>query len=226
MHTENDRSIYKDVYNLDVAYKIACEQVARLGIEQQCQKSGASCQAQGSHRIITLLFLNERYQFTLPEIEFSKVEGAGDVPLRERILMLHYFIQAKGSPLSGRMITYKELQEGINYFPIFYKRAIGPLVNNFGSEPQRLLNAAETLGGHKADYGDAAATINVFSRVPITLVLWKGDEEFAPEGNIMFDSTISDYLTNDDIHVLCETIAWRLVRLAKAGGDNPGKSRR
>jgi hypothetical protein len=37
---------------------------------------------------------------------------------------------------------------------------------------------------------------------------------------MMFDSTIPDYLSNDDIHTLCENIAWRLVRLLKTGGDN------
>ena len=48
--------------------------------------------------------------------------------------------------------------------------------------------------------------------VPVTFVLWKGDEELPPEGNILFDSTISEYLSVEDINVLCEIIAWRLVR--------------
>ena len=61
--------------------------------------------------------------------------------------------------------------------------------------------------------------INAFKHVPVTIALWQGDAEFAPEGNVMFDSTISDYLTNDDIHTLCENIAWKLVRLLKTEGD-------
>jgi len=121
--------------------------------------------------------------------------------------------QAKGTPTSGAIISYKELPEGTNYFRSFSKRAIKPLVDHFGDSPDRLLDSAEKLGGSKADYGDVAVTVNAFSRVPITIVLWQGDEEFPPEGNIIFDSTISDYLTTEDINVLCEIIAWRLVRL-------------
>ena len=68
-----------------------------------------------------------------------------------------------------------------------------------------------------------AVTINAFPRVPVTLVLWRGDDEFPPEGNLMFDSTVPDYLTSDDTHALCEIIAWRLVKLLKAGGDSSGK---
>ena len=48
----------------------------------------------------------------------------------------------------------------------------------------------------------------------MTFVLWRGDAEFPPEGSILFDSNVSNYLSNDDIHALCEGIAWRLVRTA------------
>lgn len=141
--------------------------------------------------------------------------------MQDKILMLHYLISAKGTPLSNRMITYKELPEGANYFPNFAQRVIKPLIGYFGKEPHRLIDVAGKLGGSSADYGDAAVTINVFSRVPITFVLWRGDDEFAPRGSIMFDSTIPDYLSTEDINVLCASIAWKLVRLL--GGDNPGR---
>ncbi len=103
------------------------------------------------------------------------------------------------------------MPEGANYFPTFSKRAIKPLLDHFGREPERLIGAAEKLGGHKVDYGDVAVTINAFSYVPITLVLWRGNGEFVPEGSILFDSTVSDYLSTEDINVLCETIIWKLV---------------
>jgi hypothetical protein len=82
-------------------------------------------------------------------------------------------------------------------------------------EPHRLIDAAAKLGGHKANYGDVAVTIKAFSYVPITLVLWRGDEEFAPSGSTIFDATISDYLSTEDITVLCETITWKLVKALK-----------
>ena len=80
-----------------------------------------------------------------------------------------------------------------------------------------MIAAAEKLGGRRVDYGDIAVTIDAFPRVPVTMVLWRGDAEFPPEGNILFDSTITDYLSAEDINVLCETIAWRLVRSVDHG---------
>lgn len=209
-------------YGYKLAYQLAAEKLAKIGdIEQQCLR----CEARyiASRKAIALDYLNRPYLISLPTADVSPETGEEILPIREKILILHYFIQAKGTPLSNKLITYKELKDGINYFPIFSKRAISPLVTFFGNEPHLLLDIAGLLGGHKADYGDAAVTINAFSRVPVTLALWKGDDEFAPEGTIMFDSTISDYLTNDDVHALCETIAWKLVKLLKAGGDNPDR---
>ena len=209
-------------YAHGLAYRLAREQLAGIDdIEQQCLKSGAQYLA--SEKAIIINYLNQSYRISLPDAEVSFTTGEEAVPIRDKILILHYFTRAKGTPLSDKLITYKELPDGINYFPVFAKRAIKPIVNYFGNEPHRLLDIASTLGGRKTDYGDTAVTINAFKQVPVTIVLWQGDAEFPSEGSLMFDRTISDYLTNDDIHTLCENIAWRLVRLLK-GGDKSGKS--
>jgi hypothetical protein len=211
-------------YGYGLAYKLAGEQLARLeNIEQQCRQSGAVCEVIDGKTVITLAYLDQQYQVTLPDIEILLKDSQEGVPLRDKILILHYLTQAKGTPPSGRMIAYKELPEGAVYFPMFFKRAIKPLTDHFGSEPQRLPDFAAMLGGHGASYGDVAVTINAFSRVPITFVLWRGDEEFSPEGNILFDSSITDYLTTEDINVLCEAIAWRLVKALKAEDDKRGR---
>ena len=218
-------SIKKDKeYGYEFAYQLAREQLAGIdNLEQQCRKSSA--QYIDSQKAIITVYLNQSYLITLPDVEISLMNKKEEtVPIRDKILILHYLTLAKGTPLSNKVITYKELPEGINYFPTFYKRAIKPLVSHFGNEPYRLLDMAGIFDGHKANYGDAAVIINAFSRVPITLVLWQGDDEFPPEGSILFDSTISDYLSTEDINVLCETIAWRLVKLLKSGGDNPDRN--
>ncbi len=210
-------------YGYELAYKLACEGLAGIGdIEQQCCKSSARYLEIDSKKVIVIEYLNQSYLISLPEIEISLVNSEEPVPIKDKILMLHYLTLAKGTPLSNKLITYKELPGGINYFPTFSKRAIKPLLDHFGKEPERLVDVAAKFGGYKVDYGDVAVTINAFSQVPITLVLWQADEEFPTEGNILFDSTISEYLSTEDVNVLCEAIAWRLVRLV--GGDNPGRN--
>ena len=203
-------------YGYELAYRLACEQLAKIDdIEQQCIKSGATYEVTDSRKTAVLEYLNRLYKISLPDIDVSLMDSEEVVPLRDKILILHYFTQAKGTPLSDKIMAYKELPGGDCYLPTFFKRAINPVVDNFGEEPEKLLEVAEILGGHKADYGDVAVTINPFSKVPITFILWRGDDEFPPTGNIIFDSTIPDYLTTEDTHTLCEIIAWRLVKAYK-----------
>ncbi len=205
----------------ELAYKIARERLAEIkDIEMQCRKSGARYLA--DEKSIALEYLNSPYRITLPGGEVSFAASAETVPARDKILVLHYFIRAKGTPLTGQLITYKELHEGINYYPTFFKRAIDPIISSFKEQPERLSEIAANLGGSKSDYGDIAVTIRAFPNVPLTIVLWRGDKEFPPEGNILFDSTIGDYLPTEDITILCEVIAWKLVRNLKTGGDAPG----
>jgi hypothetical protein len=205
----------------ELAYKIAREQLAgTTDIEQQCRKSGGRYLAK--EKTVIIDHLNRSYKINLPDGEVSLTDSQEEVPIREKILILHYFIRAMGTPLSGNIITYKELHEGINYYPTFFKRAIEPVVTNFKDAPEKLLEMAKTLGGRRSDYGDTAVTINAFPYVPLTIVLWRGDSEFPPDGNIMFDSTIPDYLPTEDITIVCEMIAWKLVRLLKTGGGTLG----
>jgi len=194
----------------DLSYKLACEQLAKISdIRQQCRKSSARYIEPNE---IVINYLNQPYHIMILDCKILLEDSGTEAPLRDKILILHYFTGAKGTPATGKSIAYKQLQGGLSYFPAFSQRAIGPLVKNFGRGPELLTKAAAKLGGREADYGDVSVTINAFDRVPITLVLWKGDEEVSPNGNILFDANISDYLSTEDVTVLCETITWKLVK--------------
>ena len=208
-------------YAHDLAYSIILKRLGEIeDIEEQCRKSGARYQGPG--KSIEIDYLNRSYGISYPGGDISYSDEAGEVPIKDRILMLDYFTRASGNPPTGKLITYKELHDGINYYNVFHKRAIQPFVSFFGEKPEELVETAKIFNGQPADYGDVAVRINAFPRVPLTIALWRGDEEFGPEGSILFDSTVSEYLTNDDIHSLCEGIAWKMIRALKERGDQPG----
>jgi len=193
-----------------LSYKLAREQLTKISdIQEQCRKSDA--RYVGPNEIV-INYLNQPYHITLPDVEILLEDSNVEVPLKDKILILHYFTLAKGTPATGILITYKQLPGGVSYFPAFSQRAINPFVNHFGQKPELLIDISSKLGGYKADQGDVSVTINAFNHVPITFALWRGDEEFSPSGGILFDANISDYLSTEDITVLCETIAWKLVK--------------
>ncbi len=205
-----DQRNYDKTWGL--AYQMAVETLAKTDFEQQCRNSGATCETVASAKVATIEFLQRTYQITTPD-KITMKDSNEEVPLRDKLIIIHHFLRAKGTPLTGTPMAFKELKEGANYFPTYSLRAIKPLVDFFGKKPEMMLELGQKLGGTKAAYGDVAVTIPAFPRVPITLVLWKGDDEFPAEANILFDNTISDYLATEDLIVLCQVISWSLVKM-------------
>lgn len=194
-------------YSLNQAFAIASQRLASADTAEVCRKSGTIKNGNS----ISLNYFNTKYRITLPNAEITTETGE-ELSLREKILILHYLATAKGTPLSNKQIAFRELPEGATYFRSFSQRTLKPLANFFGKEPARLIEVAQKIGGRKAEFGDASVTINAFPKVPITLVIWKGDNEFPPDANITFDNTITDYLSVEDITVICEIITWKMIR--------------
>jgi hypothetical protein len=208
-------------YANELAIDIARKKLAGIpDLEAQCARAGASYDAAAGAALLP--YLDRTVRITLPAGEVAYTDGETAVSAKDTILVLDYFTRAGGAPLTGNLITYQELHDGLNYFGVFSTRTTRPLIQYFGREPEKFLAAAKQIGGAPADFGDVAVTFTAFPHAPLTYVLWKGDDEFPPDASILFDSTVSDYLSNDDIHNLCESIVWRLVRLSKSGGDHAG----
>ena len=209
-------------FGYELSLRLAREQLAKTDIEKQCRNSGA--QFHLSRNVIELVYIIQPYFITVPGGEISTANPGEEVQIRDKILILHYLLTAHDIHLSPNLISYKELPEGAGYYPTFSQRSIKPFVKAFGGEPQRLVPIAERLGGRRADFGDVSATVNAFPMVPITFVLWQGDAEFPPEGNILLDSTISHFLPAEDIIVVCETVSRKLVRLLKEADTSARRS--
>ncbi len=150
-----------------------------------------------------------------PEIAVTPVEGDVPIPLTEQILILHYVSRATGEPLSGHSIDFREVPDGGGfYWSAFVSRAKKPLLETFGNDLELYLQVAQSLGGEPQSLGDAAARFLAFPLVPVTHVFWSGDEEFPPEANILFDDTISQHLSTEDIAALAGASVYRLMALA------------
>lgn len=149
----------------------------------------------------------------------------GPISLREEILIFHYLENAKGTSLSGEWISFANIPAGVFYHSVFQKRCKEPLVKIFGSRPDDLRPVAGMLQGEPISLGDVGVRISAFPFVPLALVLWRGDEDFPPEGNVLFDGSVTEFLPVEDIVILAETVVWKLVK-AKNNPDSPPRSPR
>lgn len=174
----------------------------------------ASVHYDREREVFRVPFLGTEYFVSFPGGEITTGQGKDSVSLTNKVCILHYLVHASDMLPAGRYITFKELPNGSIYTGPFNNRAIRPLVSIFGSRPEMLVKAGEKLGGRRAGVGDWAVTVDVFPKVPITFVIWEGDEEFPPSGNILYDATAPMHLETEDYALLPGLALFEMKKLS------------
>ncbi len=195
-------------FNLDVTRSQAVEKLAALNPEAVAGNAAVDYTGQGSFFSVT--FINETYRVTFPD---GKITGPGGAtPVYLSIFILHYLVTADGSPLRGEWISYRHLPGGEIYTEPFRRRAVLPLLEAFGSDPDSFVRAAAALGGYGAGGGGTGMIIPIFPRVPLNFTLWPGDDELPSSASILFDARAASYLPTEDYAHLPALIIERMQR--------------
>ena len=117
------------------------------------------------------------------------------------VLILHYLVGADKGAISGEWISFREFEGGDAYFGSFTDRSLVPFKNAFENRPDLLEPAAGPLGGEPVEFGDIGIRVPVFPKLPLAVVLWRGDDEFPPEVNILFDKSANSILRTEDLAI-------------------------
>lgn len=145
----------------------------------------------------------------------DQAEGE-EFALTDAVLVLHYLQGAKGVAPVGELLAYRQIQGGEFYYAAFRKRAEVPLTSTFGQKPGLLSKAAAALGGTiREGVGDEAAIFRVLPNIDIVTVIHLGDEEFEPDGQVLFDRSVSQALTIEDVSWLGSALVYRLMGVAR-----------
>ena len=162
--------------------------------------------------IISVKFLGDEY--TVNPKDKNVMSLSCNVAARDfmAILILHYLIQKlKGlKELTGEWVSFKELPTGENYYPSFKTRAIEPIIRKYGHHTEGILEALGRLPAKKINQGDIGIVIEAFTGVPVLITLWRPDDEFGPEANMLFDKSISEIFCTEDVVVLAGIVASQL----------------
>jgi hypothetical protein len=222
-----------------VALRVAQERLRGLDPAKVAERCGADLAGGGE---LHVTFLGQRHVVTLPdasvwcvgegvpgvqpspgtcphcqaESPLAEARGSGrerqTAPIWDAILVLHYLGSEAPIPPLGEPIAFGDLPEGKFYDPAFQGRCRVPLERKFGPTPEKLLAAAEKLGGRAWNRGDVSVVIPAFPRVDVYLVLYRGDDEFPPSATVLFSSRVAAFLSAEDIAVLGGAVVSRLGR--------------
>jgi hypothetical protein len=200
------------------AVELSKKELKEKNPRQVADQSGADFEVDSeSNAVLTLDFLNKKVVINWPHITLNFGGSNGEVPVQQQVLLLHYLNGCKGLTETGEWIAYQEVPDGKFYLDAFLRRAKNPMVQGFGTQPKLLVKLArEVYGARLLDEGDFSVVIRALPMVPVALILWEGDEEFPPEGTILFDRSVSDILSAEDIAWLAGMIIYPLMGMARA----------
>ncbi|MCL2351308.1 MAG: DUF3786 domain-containing protein [Firmicutes bacterium] len=182
----------------DAALSLAAEKLAAIPPAAVCANCGVR---------------HENGEFYVPW--FSRERALSEAPTAQKIIWLHYLTSHGAKTPGGRLIPYREAPGARFYDANFTKRAVDPLVRRFGGDPEGLTAAGLALGGKKAGFGGASVTADVLPYLPMTFIIWAGDDEFGPGGSVLFDETAKTWFCAEDLAVLGSLAAHELINFCK-----------
>lgn len=207
------RSFYsKEVFDLTLS--LAWDAIKKIDLKDACRKAGAVLLRDGEEDVIEVESLGRPVRINCARRTFS-ASGGGEVPDWERVVLLHYLATATGDPPTGRLITFKQVPDGVFYYPTFQKRTVNLILSTYGDDLDRWVEVSQKFGWQRGQMGDASVVVRALPKVSFTFVLWRGDEELPPDGSVVFDEVISRYLPSEDIAVLCNMVAVKMVKGAR-----------
>lgn len=187
-----------------------------LGLEREQTAQRAKCQYLRNPGRYIITLLNSRYVVNLSnrEIFCLDAEPARAAEFLEQLCLLAYLINAQDVPISNRLVRAEALPGGQFFFRGLHGLPTQKLEQAFGDYPEILYRIAEPFGAKKCEFGDASIELNVLPRVPVTIVVWRKDEEFEARASILFDQSAASQLPLDALSAVVNLTVEALVKAA------------
>ncbi|MCM8798446.1 MAG: DUF3786 domain-containing protein [Candidatus Omnitrophica bacterium] len=181
-----------------------------MGYAQALEKAWNDVTNLTAEKRFNIRMLSDEYEIDVEKR--SVLSLSCNAPPKEHIsiILLHYLIQklklkVLPSPQAD-WIDFRYLEGGNVYYPAFRKRVIEVVLRKYGRNPEGLLDVIGRLPAKRIQIGDIGIVVQVFEEIPILISLYRGDDDFGPEANILFDRSIKAIFCTEDIVVLADIV--------------------
>jgi hypothetical protein len=196
---------------LEDAFEKAWDDLKRMNVPENCHMAGVP--PPDSHGHVWVPLLGENFAVHAEE---EQVLLGGTEPARpdKGLIVLHYLIGAMSIQPSGNLVSFRELKGGDVYWKAYEGRSISRIQDFFGERPESLHEAVKGLEHKKAAMGDVGYVIMALPKVPVTVAIWRSDDELPASANVLWDDTVKYYLHTEDVAVLGGMVASELIKRA------------
>ena len=177
-------------------------QLAGLGADSVMRTTGASYESQSSSFMLACfgqpicISLGERRVYARSETGKALLAMLGP---GFSLLALGYLAYARGVPPAGRLINPAQLPGGEIFVRGTHVLPLDRVAQRYGDRPNEFRRIGRELNGANLEYKDMSVELWPFPRLPITLIVWSGDDEFPPRASLLLDANCSNLLPTDII---------------------------
>jgi hypothetical protein len=155
-------------------------------------------------------FFGETYRVKPDTGEVLRQDGS-TAGAREALVVLHYLINADAAAVREEWVAYRDLPGARTHEPAFISDVERPLSQGLSGRLEELQAWSQRHGRPVDIPGDIAAVWDALPHLPLLVIFNERDEEFPASARVLFDITAADYLPTEDLSVLAEIAAMRIL---------------
>jgi hypothetical protein len=136
---------------------------------------------------------------------------------------LDYVLYGKGLEPAGQWLSYRELKDGREGYPLFKKRCEEAMKRVADVYPELFDDMVHLFSGRQTDRefaSDISVVLYPLPKVPIMICYWYPEEGMASTLNVSFDKTVEENLSIGSAFALGAGLANMFTKLAQRHGVN------
>jgi hypothetical protein len=137
------------------------------------------------------------------------------------IPFLNYILHSKGYPVSGKWVSFRELKDGKERYPLFQKRCEEPMKRVADIYPGLFKDMVDIFSGKQVDkqfQSDISVVLHPLPKIPIMVCYWMPEEDLESSLNVFFDETADVNLNINSIFTLGTGLAQMFQKIALRHG--------
>jgi hypothetical protein len=140
---------------------------------------------------------------------------------------LIYILTGKGLPVTGNWVSFRELKDGKERYPLFQKRCeeamkrVADTYTNLFDDLVHIFSARQVA---KQFESDISVVLHPLPRVPLMICYWQPEDGLESSLNVFFDETADKNLNADAVFTLGVGLAQMFTKLSLRHGFDEARS--
>jgi len=134
---------------------------------------------------------------------------------------LTYVLYGKGLPVSGNWVSFRELKDGKEEYPLFKRRCEEPMKRVADTYTDLFDDMVHIFGGKQVEKqfeSDISVVLHPLPKVPIMVCYWFPEDGLESSLHVFFDNTADENLGTDTVFTLGVGLSQMFAKLALRHG--------